>query len=181
MHCDSVNEDNETLSHADRMLLDAAESWHMMQNYRAAEYELSQITPEFWHHPDVLHLRCRVYWRLRKIALALSSASRFIEKCPDQTFGYIFKAQMLAYDGRPQEGYDLLLGIHTQFPQNTGVPFQLAECAAQAGFWPEAMHWLKVAIWAAPYLKAVALDVKVFKPIRHQIKAVIDSSSGAAN
>jgi len=75
----------------------------------------------------VLHLRCRVYWGLRKIALALSSAKRFIEKSPDHPFVYIFKAMLLAYDGRPREGYDLLLRVQTTFAQNSGVPFQLAD------------------------------------------------------
>src|SRR5690349_11334093 len=100
-----MNEDTHTLNPTDRFCLQNAEVLHMLQKYQAAEFELSHISPEQLDHPEVLHLRCRVYWGVRNIAMALSTASRFIEKCVDDPFGYVFKAQMLAYDGRPKEGY----------------------------------------------------------------------------
>jgi hypothetical protein len=48
----------------------------MMQNYAAAAYELAQISPENLEHPDVLHLRCRVYWGLRNISRAVLTVGR---------------------------------------------------------------------------------------------------------
>src|SRR5262245_57879795 len=167
-----MDKENPLLPRDDKLFLDAGEGWHMMGNYKAAEYEVSQISPENWEHPDVLHLRSRVYWGLRKIAMALSTATRFIEQCPDHSFGYIFKAQVLIYDGRAREGYELLLAVHTKFPQHSGFPFQLAECAAEVGLWSEALHWLTQAISQAPYLKAHALDIKMFEPIWSEIRAI---------
>ena len=79
---------------------------------------------------------------------------------------------MLAYDGRPREGYDLLLGVEPVFPSISGIPFQLAECVALAEMWQEALHWVTRAIWLAPYLKPIALDIKMFEQIWPQIQEI---------
>jgi hypothetical protein len=123
----------------------------------------------------VLHIRCRAHWGLRNIPEALAAVYHLIEIAPDHPFGHSFKAMLLSYNGRHRETYDVLISVIDRFPRHATMHYDLAHAAAQCELWPEAPHWLYLAVCAQPELKQVALESPVFARITSEIQAMFPS------
>lgn len=157
---------------ADQHKLDTAEGLHMLGQLTDCALEVERISPAGWSHPLVLHLASRVYSELRRIPAALDCVERFIRAAPNHPFGYVLKANLLDYDGKPREAYDLLREAVGHFPAHGSMHYQLARVAALCDLWDEARRWIYRALCIQRSMKIAALGDKALQPIRAEIEAM---------
>jgi hypothetical protein len=83
------------LPRADKRHLDAAEGWLGLGNHLEANEELESITPQLRAHPDVLHVRCRVYGAAKKWEMAAEIAQAIAKLVPADSYGFVNLAYAL--------------------------------------------------------------------------------------
>jgi|ERR1051325_11004856 tetratricopeptide (TPR) repeat protein len=169
-----VNPSNATtkgsnLNLKDRRVLDAAEGWHMMLNYENAAQEVASIDPSAINDPDVLKLRARAYWGLRQIPEAMACIDKLIELDPDKPGPYVFKAQLLSYDDKPNAAFNLLKSVIARFPDHASMHYDIAVYAGEIGNWPEALYWSQITI-SMSHFKHLLLNNQALAPIHDQIR-----------
>jgi len=152
-----------------KRVLDAAEGWHMMLNYENAAEEVAKIDPSAINDPDVLNLQARAYWGLRQIPEAMACIDKLIELEPEKPGPYVFKAQLLSYDGKPDAAFNLLKSIIAKFHDHASMHYDIAVYAGEIGNWPEALYWSQITI-SMSHFKHLLLDNQALAPIHDQIR-----------
>ena len=77
------------LPHPDTKHLEAAEGWLELGNWREANEELENITPQLRAHPFVLEMRWKIYSKAKKWEGAVEIARALSEMLPENSWGYI--------------------------------------------------------------------------------------------
>src|SRR5436190_23871648 len=70
----------------------SAEGWLELGDWRSANEELDNITPQLRAHPVVLQLRFCVYSAAENWELALAVAEAFVKMLPDKLDGWIHRS-----------------------------------------------------------------------------------------
>jgi tetratricopeptide (TPR) repeat protein len=156
--------------------VDAAEGYHMIGMYQAALDEIDSLPLSEQEHPIALHIKCRALFGLRLIPEALEATEAFIGIQPNHPGGYILKAQLLTLVVKHREAYDLLKLTFSRFPGHRSIPYDLALAAAHLQLWPEARHWIYLAITRFEWNKQLALATDVLAPIYDYIETIHASS-----
>jgi tetratricopeptide (TPR) repeat protein len=156
----------------DRMLLEAAAGWLMLNNSAEALREFDQISPAGKNSPEALATLWEIYAHMRHWDKAVQTADRLIEKIDHQPDGYIKRAYALHELKRSQEAWDTLHPISNQFSENWLIPYNLACYAAQLGKTSEALKWFRRAmrIGNERELREMALSDPDLQPIRPKIE-----------
>jgi tetratricopeptide (TPR) repeat protein len=131
------------LPHPDNKHLEAAEGWLGLGNWREANEELEQISPQLRAHPLVLELRYQLYSKAGKWDLAAEVAKGMGELLPDNPWGHFHLAYALHELKKTREAYDCLIPVIDKFPNEWLMLFNLACYSCRLGKLEEAMQWLE--------------------------------------
>ena len=160
------------LGHPDSFHLESARGWLELGNHLEADKELDEITPLLRAHPDVLLVRCEVYFKAKKWECLLAVAETVVKLAPDEPQAWILRSFALHELKRTQEAFDWLLPVADSFDKVWAVPYNLACYCAQLGRLEESREW---------FTKAMATDENV---VRREaiddpdLKPLWDSMSG---
>jgi tetratricopeptide (TPR) repeat protein len=133
----------ETLSHLDRMYLDAAQGWLGLGNPAEAAAELDRIAPELLEHPEILEVRWQLAVQLKRWEEGLEVAEILCREVPESAFGWIHRSYCLHELNRTEDAWDTLLPMAGRFPYEWLVCYNLACYACQMGRLEEARNWLQ--------------------------------------
>jgi predicted Zn-dependent protease len=156
----------------DRRHLDAAEGWLGLGDWKSADDELGQITPEMRSHPDVLRVRWEVYAKAKIWEGAAEVAKAFLERFPESSFGWLHTAYALHELKHTSEAREVLLRVEDRFKDDWHVHYNLACYEAQLGKAEEAIVRLKLAIGLNPRARGYALEDRDLEPVRAQIGGI---------
>lgn len=156
--------------------IDAAEGYHMMGMYQAALDEILSLPTSEQTHPIALHIKCRALLGLRLIPETFEATEAFMKVQPNHPFGYTLKADLLTFVAKYREAYDLLKTTFSRFPDHRSLPYNLALAAARLQLWPEARHWIYLAITRFQWNKQLALTSDVLAPIYDYIETIHSST-----
>ena len=165
---------NRELTGIGKWHLEAAEGWLELGNLLEANEELEQIAPRFRAHPDVLHVRCRVYAAAKKWDLAAEIAEAIAKLVPQDAFGFVQLAYALYELKRIKEAREVLLLIVDKFPDDCLIRYNLACYEGQLGNLVEARDWLLRA-FASPgglELRQSALSDPDLEPLWAEISGI---------
>ena len=164
------------LEHPNSFYLIAAEGWLELGDHLEANEELERISAELRGHPDVLHVRWRVFAAARKWEAAAEIAQGICQLAPDEQFGWIHLSYSLHEIKRTKEALDTLLHVASRFPNNWLVAYNLACYQTQLGALEEAWRWLGYAMDKADRkeIKLKALDDLDLEPLWRRIGELRD-------
>jgi predicted Zn-dependent protease len=91
------------LPHPDNKHLEAAEGWLELGNWKEANEELENITPQLRAHPFVLEVRYQIYAKAKKWEGAVEIARTLSEMLPNNSWGLINYLSVSAVDGCRQK------------------------------------------------------------------------------
>jgi hypothetical protein len=135
-----------------------------------ANGELECITPQLRAHPDVLHVRYRVYAAAKKWEIAAEIAQAIAKRVPGDSFGFVHLAYSLHELKRTKEAQEVLLPIVDKFPDR----YNLACYACQLRELKEGRRWLEKAIDLADTkeVKLMALNDPDLEPLWVEISDI---------
>jgi predicted Zn-dependent protease len=147
--------------------LRAAQGWLELGNWREANAELENITPQQRAHPDVLRLRVDIYDAAKKWDYVVEVASALSRMIPDDSFGHIRLAFALHELKRTQGALDALLPVADKFPEQWEISYNLACYSCQLGDMIAARDWLAQAfrLGDANEIKLQALEDPDLAPL----------------
>src|SRR5947209_7287044 len=122
-----------TFSPADQHHLSAAEGWLDLGDWRSANDELENVTPELRARPEVLALRWRVYSEAGHWELALAVAETLCDLTPGDVNVWIHRSFALHELKRTAEAEAALLPAAERFPKEPTVFYNLACYACVLG------------------------------------------------
>lgn len=154
-------------STADECCLQSAVGWLELGNWREANEEIENISPQSKAHPDVLQVRCKIYDAAGKWDFMAEIANALCTMLPNSSFGPVHLAHALRKLNRPSEARDALLPVADKFPGDWRIPFHLACSCCRLGQRKEAFDWLTKAIDVARKtdIRLLALDEKDLEPL----------------
>lgn len=154
------------LQHPDSLHLQAAQGWLELGNFLEADKELDEITPELRAHPDVLLVRCEIYFKAKKWDYVVTVAETLVKMLPKEPQMWINRSFALHELGRTQEAYDQLLPAGKKFRKLWTIPYNLACYCAQLGRFDECQEWFKKAMAIDEHtVKRAAIDDPDLKPL----------------
>jgi len=130
----------------DTFCLSAAIGWLGLGNWREADEELEQITPDFHVHPDVLEIRWAIYAKAAKWDQCVDIGNALVSVSPERPFGLIRRAFALHCLKRTAEAAEVLAPATVLFPKEWIVPYNLACYACQMGKQDKARQLLENAL-----------------------------------
>ena len=158
----------------DTHFLSAAIGWVELGVYTEARAELSNISPAFQSHPDVLEANWLIAAREKNWKAALDVARTLVQTEPDRSFGWLHQAYALRRvpEGGLQAAWDALLPAADQFPKEPTIPYNLSCYACQMGRLDDARTWLRRALDTGDRsgIKLMALSDPDLKPLWVEIK-----------
>ena len=156
---------------ADLHHLNAAEGWLGLGDWRSADDELAELTPELRAHPDVLEVRWQVHAVAKRWEACVQIATTLAELAPDRPSGWIHRSFALHELKRTQEALDNLLSVVARFPKDATMPYNLACYECQLGRLAEARRWLAAAFKLAgsAQTKSMALQDEDLRPLWEHI------------
>ncbi len=122
----------------DQRSLQAAEGWLELGDWRSAEDELAQISPDNRNHPDVLNLRWSIQARARDWHACVEIGAVLKRLAPELEVSWIHHAYALHELKRTGEAWESLLPAAKKFPAAPTVFYNLACYACQLGRLDEA-------------------------------------------
>src|SRR5437870_766180 len=122
---------------SDLRRLEAAQGWVGLGNWREANEELENITPENRAHPEVLCIRWQIYCMAEKWERANEIARVISERMLTHMACWLHKKK------RTEGAWRLLLGVADKFPDNHSMRYNLACYASQLGNFEDARKWLE--------------------------------------
>jgi tetratricopeptide (TPR) repeat protein len=151
--------------------LQAAEGWLGLGNWREANAELEEITPELVIHPSVLRVRWAVYDAGRQWEPALDVASTLVILTPQDPAVWLLRSFALHQMKRTREARDSLAVVISQFPDYSLMSYNLACYEAVLGNFRKACGWLQRAFClpAGAQLRAEALEDHDLEPLWAEI------------
>lgn len=163
----------------DLRLLNAAEGWLGLGNWREANEELEKITPEMRGHPEVLEVRWEIYAAAKRWAECVDLAEALVKLAPRKSFGWIRRSFALHELKRTGEALEKLLPAVDRFCQEWVVPYNLACYCAQLGRMVECQGWFKKAMAMDEHeVKRQALDDPDLKPLWDSMSGSIWKQEG---
>ena len=155
------------LPHPDNKYLDAAEGWLELGNWKEANEELENITPQLRAHPFVLEVRYKIFEAAGRWDGAVEIARTMSKSLPDNPWGYFHLAFSLHELKRTQEAYDALKPVVDKFPKEHLMRYNLACYSCQLGKLKEAFGWIVKAIDLAGKkdIRLMALDDPDLEPL----------------
>ena len=147
--------------------LRAAIGWIELGNGLEATDELEQITVALRSHPDVLEVRWRIGAQAKQWERCIELATALTQITPEQSLGWIYLANSLYWAGRTPEARDTLLGVRERFPDEPGLPYNLACYECQLGNLAKAINWLDIAfgLGTGKRLRRAALEDEDLQPL----------------
>ena len=136
----------DSLTPHEAFCLRAAEGWLELNNPAEAKAELSQISPEFQGHPDVLSLRWHICQRAKAWEDCLVLARQLTESSPNDPRGWIALAQTHYYGQQYEVAYDLAVSKITTFPRHWPLYYDSACYACLTGRLDQAKQFLQLAM-----------------------------------
>ena len=152
--------------------LRAALGWLELGNWREANEELENITPEMRTHSDVLTVRWQICARAKKWEECVDVAEAVVKLDPSRAEGWIHRSYALHELGHTQEAFDKLLPVAEEFPKSWTIPYNLACYCSQLRQLEEAKRWFR---------KAMAVDEDTVKRAANDdpdLKPLWDSMNG---
>ena len=98
--------------------VDAAEGWLGLGNWREANEEIENITPQFRAHPFVLEMRYKIYSAADRWDMAVDVAMGLREILPDNQWGHFYTAYALHELKLTQDAYNTLKPVLEKFPDH---------------------------------------------------------------
>lgn len=159
---------------SDEFHLQAAVGWIELGNWREANDELENISPQQQAHPDVLQVRCKIYSDAEKWDYLAEIANSLCMMLPESAFGPLHLAHALRKLGRAKEARDALLPVADKFPDEWRIPYDLACSCCKAGDLKEVMRWIERAIDVAGKtdIRTKALDEPDLEPFWRDISEI---------
>lgn len=155
------------LEHPDDLHLQAAVGWLELGLPLEADDELDQIAAEMQTHPEVLLVRCDVFFEMKKWDAVVALAERMVKRWPKNRQMWIQRSFALHELGRTQEAFDKLRPVGGRFRKSWTIPYNLACYCAQLGRMEESQQWFRKAMAMAPKeVKVQAIDDPDLKPLR---------------
>jgi len=160
------------LSLTDIRLLEAAQGWLGLRNWREAKAEIANISSELQSHPDVLQVRWGIHAAAKDWQLAAELAESFRAARPDSPFGFVHLAYALHEMKRTDEAQNVLLPVLDKFRDDYIIRYNLACYACQLGDKEAAWSWLEksMTLTDPDEVKRMALNDPDFEPMHARIK-----------
>ena len=149
----------------DQRCLAAAEGWLELGDWREANAELENISPQSRAHPEVLRLRWEIYSNGRKWESALEIAQAISAAEPHTSYGVIRMGIALDAMERTKEAWKLMLSVVGKFPNEHWMRYNLACYACKLGHLEEAVTWLKRCFDICDDLRARSLTNPNLEPV----------------
>ncbi|MSU62819.1 MAG: tetratricopeptide repeat protein [Pedosphaera sp.] len=130
------------LIHPDNLHLRAAVGWLELGNHIESGEELERIRPEWRAHPDVLDMRCLIYYAAKKWDNALAVAEELTKTVPDDDRGWIHLCRALYFTNRIKHAYDIATRKLPSFPRNWELHYDTACYACLLGRLKETENFL---------------------------------------
>jgi tetratricopeptide (TPR) repeat protein len=154
------------LKFPDNLHLQAAHGWLELGLPLEADKELDEITPELRARPDVLLVRCEVYFQAKKWEHVVAVAETLVKMLPKEPQVWIQRSFALHELGRTQEAFEHLLPVGRKFRKVWTIPYNLACYCAQLGRLDECQVWFKKAMAIDEHnVKRKAIDDPDLKPL----------------
>src|SRR5438876_10713025 len=154
--------------------LSFAIGWMELGNAREAQAELTKLTPQGAHHPDVMEVRWKVAAAENDWAEAVQLAENLVQLDPTRASAWLHRAYALRrVNGRGlNAAWDALLPAVQKFPSEPTIPYNLACYACQLGQLEEARRWLLRAriLGDGDKIKRMALADEDLKPFWAEVK-----------
>lgn len=161
------------LSQPDRLHLDAAEGWLLLDRPDYALEELAHLSEFCRHDAEVLERKWQTHAVARDWTGACATAQRLIELHPARVFGWVHRAYALRRmeGGSLERAWDALLPVAPKFPKEFLIPYNLACYAACMGRLEEAWDWLQTAgrIAGPAQIRRMALADEDLVPLRERV------------
>ncbi|MFN0070926.1 MAG: tetratricopeptide repeat protein [Chloroflexota bacterium] len=122
--------------------LRAAQGWLELGDWRSANSELEQISPNARVHPEVLELRWHIFASAKDWPECVDIARALTEAAPDLAQPWIHHAFALHELKRTREAFDVLSSVADRFPAEATIPYNLACYSCQLGDHIGARDWL---------------------------------------
>lgn len=135
------------LSHPDKLHLDAADGWLLLDRPDYALEEFDRLSESCRQDAKVLERKWQTLAMTKDWTAACETAQRLIELHPDRSFGWIHRAYALRRmpGGGLEQAWDALLPVAPKFPKEFLIPYNLACYAACMGRLEAAWDWLQCA------------------------------------
>ncbi len=161
-----------SLKRTDILRLEAAQGWLELDNYLEAEAELNEIAPQVRKHPDVLEVQWKIYAKAREWDICLEIAENLTDSAPRRSTGWLYLAASLEALHQPEEAYETLVGVASDFPDNAAIPYQLASYAVELHLLEDARIWLDQALKGgeSKELQLMALNDPALQPLWRHLK-----------
>ena len=165
---------------ADLHHLNAAEGWLGLGDWKSADDELAELTPELRAHPDVLEVRWQVNAAAKRWEACVQIATTITELTPKRSSGWIHRSFALHELKRTQEALDNLLSVVERFHKDATMHYNLACYECQLGRLPEAKRRLAVAfdLGDSRRTKLMALEDADLRPLWEHIGELFPDESG---
>jgi tetratricopeptide (TPR) repeat protein len=156
----------------DKIAVEAAAGWLLLNNPAEALIELEQITPAQRSHPEVLLTEWEAHAHAKSWDKSIEIADRLIVIAPELPAGYIKKAFALHELMRTKEAWDCLHTLSERFFEHWVIPYNLACYACQLGRPTDALNWFRRALRVGDKkeVRTIGLEDPDLEPIRDKIK-----------
>ena len=170
------------LTPAAKRHLDDADGWLGLGDHVEAAEELGRIAPRLQTHPEVLHLRCRVYVAAEKWKMAVEMAHVIAKFVPGNSYGFVKLACGLHELKRTKEARGVLLSIVERFPDDYLIRYNLACYECQLGNLTEAHGWLLKArnLAGGEEIRFQALSDPDLEPMWSEISRILTRDNPSA-
>lgn len=165
------------LASTDRIRLQAVHGWIELGNYREAQKEWLEITPEGREHPNSLKALLHICVHTEQWDYARDVAESLVKLKPDEATSWLSLAHCTRYasGGTVQAAWNILYRRAEQFGGIPNVAYNLACYACQRGDVKAAWNWLERAFDAATDPKAMkiqSLDEPDLEPLWRDISEI---------
>jgi len=160
------------LPHPDHFHLDAAVGWLGLRNPAEALAELDRLRPSLAEHPAVLAVRFAALAECRRHAEALAVADRHTAAYPDDSQGWINRANACFWLDRAEDAHACAAAVVDRFATEWSLPYNLACYALKLGRPGEARRWLAEALRRGekPRVLAAALSDPDLAPLHGELR-----------
>jgi hypothetical protein len=165
------------LSHADKVHLDAAEGWLLLDRPDYALEEFGHLTASCRENADVLEREWQTHAMGRNWTAAYETAVRLVNRHPKSAFGWIHRSYALRRmeGGGLMKAREALLPAAARFPKELLIPYNLACYAACLDRLDEAWDWLQAAtqIAGATRVRRMALGDQDLAPLHDRVREAL--------
>lgn len=170
------------LSHPDKLHLDAAEGWLLLERPDYALEEFDRLSESCRGTPDVLERKWQTHAMAGNWTEAHATAEQLVRLHPKRPFGWVHRAYALRRmpGGSLEQAREALLPAASRFPRDFLIPYNLACYAARLNRREEAWDWLQAAgrIAGNARIRRMALADEDLVSLREQVLKMLPHKPG---